>query len=49
MKRLEGQSTENTFGVFGFEVLTSEEMNELRGGTTPKSRDKDILDVEDDG
>ena len=49
MKRTEGQSTENTFGVFGFEVLTAEQMNELRGGTNPKSRDKDVLDVEDDG
>ena len=49
MKRLEQQSTENTFEIFGFEVLTSKEMNELRGGSRPKSRDKDILDVEDDG
>ncbi len=49
MKSLQGQSTDNTFEVFGFEVLTTKEMNELRGGTRPKSRDKDILDVEDDG
>ena len=44
---LQGQSTENTFEGFGFEVLTSEEMNELKGGIRPKSRDKDHLDLED--
>lgn len=48
MKRVQGQSTENTFS-FGFEVLSSEEMNMLKGGTVPvKSRDKDIYDVVED-
>ena len=47
MKRSEGQSTENTFEVLSFEVLTSKEMNELKGGTPRKSRDKDHLDVGD--
>ena len=47
MKRVQGQSTENTFG---FEVLTNEEMNMVKGGvdTTPKSRDKDIFDLEEE-
>ena len=46
MKRVQGQSTENTFG---FEVLTNEEMNMVKGGvdTTPKSRDKDVYDLEE--
>ena len=47
MKKVQGQSTENTFG---FEVLSNEEMNMLKGGvdTKPKSRDKDIFDIEED-
>ncbi len=46
MKRVQGQSTENTFG---FEVLTNEEMNMVKGGadTAPKSRDKDVFDLEE--
>lgn len=48
MKRVQGQSTENTFS-FGFEVLSNEEMTMLKGGIVPpKSRDKDIYDVEED-
>lgn len=47
MKRVQGQATENTFG---FEVLTSEEMNMVKGGidTPPKSRTKDIWDIEEE-
>ena len=47
MKRVQGQSTENTFG---FEVLSNEEMNMLKGGldTKPKSRDKDVYDLEEE-
>jgi len=46
MKRVQGQSTEITFG---FEVLSNEEMIMLRGGeeTKPKSRDVDVWDVEE--
>ena len=33
---------------FGFDVLTHEELNELRGGGTPKSRDKDIFEFEEE-
>ncbi len=47
MKRVQGQSTENTFG---FEVLSNEEMIQLRGGeeTKPKSRDRDVFDLEEE-
>lgn len=47
MKRVQGQATENTFG---FDVLTNEEMNMVRGGeeTKPKSRPKDIFDFEEE-
>ncbi|MBN2635369.1 MAG: hypothetical protein JXR61_03805 [Prolixibacteraceae bacterium] len=31
-----------------FEVLSEEAMNEVRGGGTPKSRDKDIYEFEED-
>ena len=47
MKKVQGQATENTFS-FGFEVLSNEEMTMLKGGVEPpKSRDKDIWDVEE--
>ncbi|HYQ55999.1 MAG TPA: hypothetical protein VEP89_01545 [Draconibacterium sp.] len=29
-----------------FEVLTEKDMNDVRGGGTPKSRDKDIFDFD---
>lgn len=47
MKRVQEQATASTFG---FEVLTNEEMNMLKGGvdTKPKSRDKDVFDVIED-
>ena len=48
MKRIEGQSTENNFEILGFDVLTTNEMSEVRGGTEPKSRDKDIYDLEEE-
>ncbi|QIA08443.1 hypothetical protein [Draconibacterium halophilum] len=31
-----------------FELLSEEAMNEVRGGGTPKSRDKDIYDFEEE-
>ncbi|WP_163323485.1 MULTISPECIES: hypothetical protein [Draconibacterium] len=33
---------------FDFEVLSQEELNEVRGGGTPNSRDKDIYDFEEE-
>lgn len=30
-----------------FEVLSEEAMNEVRGGSTPRSRDKDIYEFEE--
>ncbi|WP_321344300.1 hypothetical protein [uncultured Draconibacterium sp.] len=35
-------------GEMTFEVLTSDELMEVRGGGTPKTRDKDIYDFEED-
>ena len=32
---------------FNFEILTKYELNEVRGGGTPKSRDKDIYEFEE--
>jgi len=48
MKRVQELSTENTFEGLSFEVLTSNEMNEVRGGGRPKSRDKDVFDMDDE-
>lgn len=50
MKRVQGQSTENTFKSFGFDVLTNEEMNMVRGGeeSKPKSRPRDVFDFEEE-
>ena len=48
MKMGQFQSTENTFEDFGFEVINEEAMSEVRGGGTPKSRDKDIFDFEEE-
>jgi hypothetical protein len=42
MKRVELQSAENTFEVLGFSVLTSDEMNEIRGGADDKPQSRDI-------
>ena len=47
MKRVQGQSTENAFNL-AFEVLSNEEMTMLKGGIEPpKSRDKDVFDLEE--
>jgi hypothetical protein len=48
MKSVKGQSTENTFEVLGFDILTNNEMNEVRGGGRPQSKDKDVFDTEDE-
>jgi bacteriocin-like protein len=44
MKKGQGLSIENTFGNLGFEILTTNELSEVRGGSRPKSRDKDVYD-----
>ncbi|HYQ55998.1 MAG TPA: hypothetical protein VEP89_01540 [Draconibacterium sp.] len=46
MKKVQFQSTENTFEFKGFEVIKEDSLNEIRGGGTPKSRDKDIFDFD---
>lgn len=50
MKRVLGQTTENTFANFNFDVLTNEEMRTLKGGeeSKPKSRDRDVFDTLED-
>lgn len=48
MKRVQFESTENTFEVFGFEVINEKAMSEVRGGGQPNSRDKDIFDFEEE-
>ncbi len=50
MKSLQGQAAENTLEILGFEVLTTSEMNEVKGGIEPrpKTRDKDIFDIDVD-
>lgn len=45
MKVIANFFTEN---VSGFEVLSSEDLNEVRGGGTPKTRDKDVFDFEEE-
>lgn len=47
MKRLQGQS-EMALNSFGFDVLTSNEMNAIKGGveSKPKSRPKEIYDFD---
>ena len=49
MKKVQGQTTENTFKNFGFDVLTNEEMNVIKGGadSKPKTRPRDIFDLEE--
>jgi hypothetical protein len=42
MKRVELQSAENTFEVLGFSVLTSDEMNKIRGGADDKPQSRDL-------
>nr|WP_320000501.1 hypothetical protein [uncultured Draconibacterium sp.] len=48
MKRVQFESIENTFEVKGFEVINEKAMSEVRGGGTPRSRDKDIYEFEED-
>gem|GEM_PF-460685 len=50
MKRVQGQTTENTFKNLGFDVLTNAEMNTIKGGldSRPKSRPKDVFDFEEE-
>ncbi len=49
MKRVQGQTTENTFKSLGFDVLSNEEMNTVKGGvdSKPKSRPRDVFDLEE--
>jgi len=43
MKSLQGQSTENTFDAFGFDVLSNEEMYAVKGGDSePKAKTRPI-------
>lgn len=37
-----------TKNVLDFEVLSLEDLNEVRGGGTPKTRDKDVFDFEEE-
>ena len=39
---------DNNIENFGFEVLTQNELNEVRGGGTPRTRDKDVFDFEEE-
>nr|WP_319570681.1 hypothetical protein [uncultured Draconibacterium sp.] len=48
MKRVQFESTENTFEVKGFEVINEKAMSEVRGGGQPRSRDRDIYDFEEE-
>ena len=48
MKRTVNNSIENvSFDNFKFDVLSENEMKEVRGGGKPRSRDKDVYDVEE--
>ena len=48
MKRGQIELTENIFEFKGFEVISEVAMSEVRGGSTPRSRDKDIFEFEED-
>ena len=50
MKRVQGQAVENTLKSFGFDVLTSEEMNKVKGGidSKPTTRPRDVFDFEEE-
>jgi len=49
MNRNLGRTEKNVdFELFGFEVLSDEEMLKVRGGGKPKSREKDIYDLEEE-
>ena len=34
--------------VLDFEVLSLDDLNEVRGGGTPRTRDKDVFDFEEE-
>ena len=38
----------NNLDNFSFDVLSQDELNEVRGGGTPRSRDKDIYDFREE-
>jgi len=48
MKAITIQNTSQELENFGFEVLNQSELNEVRGGGQPRSRDKDIFDFEEE-
>ena len=45
MKSLQGQSTENTFEVLGFDVLSNEEMYAVKGGDSESKDTTRALDI----
>jgi len=47
MKTRKVKFSENNKFEFSFETLSTDEMNEVRGGVEPpKSRDKDVFDID---
>ena len=48
MQAIATKYNSNEIVFFGFEPLTENELNIVRGGGTPKSRDKDIFDFEEE-
>ncbi len=42
------RNTEKDMKTFGFETLNNEQLSEVRGGGRPRSKDKDIFDLEED-
>lgn len=38
----------NKLENFVFEILSQNELNEIRGGGKPKTRDKDVFDFEEE-
>jgi len=48
MKAITIQNTSQELNNFDFEVLSQNELNEVRGGGQPNSRDKDIFDFEEE-
>ena len=47
MKTRERQ-TEKDINILDFELLSNEQLREVRGGGRPRSKDKDIFDLEED-
>ncbi|MDX8339900.1 hypothetical protein SLH46_11940 [Draconibacterium sp. IB214405] len=48
MKAITLQDNNKKLNNFGFEILSRNELNEVRGGGKPKSRDKDVFDFEEE-